>query len=311
MLDVSDLFDNSFYLANNPDVANGVARGDFSSGLQHFELFGQFERRDPSAFFDASFYQAQYPDIADAVSQGLVVSEFQHFLSAGQLEGRDPVAEFDTAYYLQQNPDVAAIVPDQFTAYEHFLEAGQEEGRNPIATFNSNFYLQQYPDVADGVNSGVLSSAFAHFVQFGLTEGRLRMLPMDKDNFSTALELGTLSGDRTLSDSVGAADPADIYRFTLGAASNINLRLDGLAADADLEVMRDLNGNGIAENQDLVAASVELATATDSLGVSLGAGTYYIRVSHVPFIPQIPLAGQTFAPIPNADTNYNLNISVA
>ena len=311
MLDVSDLFDNSYYLANNPDVANAVAAGVFSSGLQHFELFGQFERRDPSAFFNASFYQAQYPDVADAVSQGSVLSEFQHFLTAGQFEGRDPIAEFDTAYYLQQNPDVAAIVPDQLTAYQHYIESGQREGRNPIATFNSNFYLQQYPDVAAAVAAGGFSSPLDHFVQFGLTEGRLRIPPTEKDNFNTALELGALSGARTLSDSVGGADPADIYRFTLGAASNINLRLDGLAADADLEVMRDLNGNGIAENQDLVAASVELATATDSLGISLGAGTYYIRVSHVPFLPQIPLPGQPFQPIANKDTNYNLNISVA
>lgn len=38
-------FDEAFYLASNPDVAAAVARGEFSSGLEHFQRFGQAEGR--------------------------------------------------------------------------------------------------------------------------------------------------------------------------------------------------------------------------------------------------------------------------
>ena len=42
-LSISDLFEESYYLANNPDVAQAVQAGAFSSGFQHFIEFGQFE----------------------------------------------------------------------------------------------------------------------------------------------------------------------------------------------------------------------------------------------------------------------------
>jgi MoaA/NifB/PqqE/SkfB family radical SAM enzyme len=40
-------FDESFYLGTNPDVAESVARGSFSSGREHYELFGRREGRAP------------------------------------------------------------------------------------------------------------------------------------------------------------------------------------------------------------------------------------------------------------------------
>ncbi|MGK7903374.1 MAG: Ig-like domain-containing protein, partial [Hormoscilla sp.] len=38
-------FDEEFYLASNPDVAAAVARGEFGSGEDHFQRFGQAEGR--------------------------------------------------------------------------------------------------------------------------------------------------------------------------------------------------------------------------------------------------------------------------
>ncbi len=76
-------FDEAFYLSQNPDVAAAVSRGIFTSGAQHFEEFGRFEFRDPSAFFDTSFYLGQYPDVAAAG-----VNPLQHFIEFGAKEGR-------------------------------------------------------------------------------------------------------------------------------------------------------------------------------------------------------------------------------
>ncbi|WP_199247718.1 hypothetical protein [[Phormidium] sp. ETS-05] len=58
MLDINNLFNETYYLAENPDVAAAVSSGAFSSGLQHFSWFGQFELRDPSALFSHRYYLA-------------------------------------------------------------------------------------------------------------------------------------------------------------------------------------------------------------------------------------------------------------
>lgn len=44
-LDPTPDFDEAFYLAVHDDVADAVARGDFASGFEHFEIHGRAERR--------------------------------------------------------------------------------------------------------------------------------------------------------------------------------------------------------------------------------------------------------------------------
>ena len=46
MLNLDGLFNESFYLTKNSDVATAIAAGQFASGLEHFNLFGQFEQRN-------------------------------------------------------------------------------------------------------------------------------------------------------------------------------------------------------------------------------------------------------------------------
>ena len=45
MLTINTLFDEAFYFAQNPDVVEEIAAGNFSSGLEHFINVGQFENR--------------------------------------------------------------------------------------------------------------------------------------------------------------------------------------------------------------------------------------------------------------------------
>lgn len=136
MLDLAtlDLFDPSFYLGQNPDVAVAVSGGAFSSALDHFTRFGQFEGRDPGYLFDTGFYLEQNPDVAAAVDRQELTG-IEHFTQFGQFEGRDPNDWFDTSYYLAQNPDVAAAVSGgSFSSgIEHFTKLGQFEGRDASA----------------------------------------------------------------------------------------------------------------------------------------------------------------------------------
>lgn len=89
MLTIETLFDEEFYLFQNPDVVDEIAAGNFSSGLEHFVNVGQFENRDPNALFDTSFYLEINTGVAAAIEAGSLTA-VEHFISFGQFENRDP-----------------------------------------------------------------------------------------------------------------------------------------------------------------------------------------------------------------------------
>jgi hypothetical protein len=120
------LFDEAFYLAQNPDVAAAVAAGEFSGGLHHFLLHGQSEGRDASALFDTEWYLQKNPDVAAAVRAGYLSSALEHYSRYGWKEERDPSAWFDTSAYLSNHTDVAAAGMNPLV---HLLEFGQGEQR--------------------------------------------------------------------------------------------------------------------------------------------------------------------------------------
>jgi hypothetical protein len=100
-----------------------------------------------------------------------------------------------------------------------------------------------------------------------------------------AYNVGTLNGTRTLSDFVGTSDTNDFYRFDLGASGSLSLSLNGLSADADLQV---LNSAGI-----IVGGSYAGSSTAESINLSgLAAGTYYALVYQY-----------------SGNTNYNLNLT--
>lgn len=172
MLDSSMLFDESFYLATNPDVAQAVTNGNFASGFDHFSRFGELERRDPSALFDTSYYLEENLDVAGAVERNEVTA-FDHFVQFGEKEERNPSPLFNSEYYLLKNPDVAAVIGDELTGIEHFVRFGQFAGRDPSALFNTRYYLGQNPDVAAAVERHRDElTGIEHFVAYGQLEGR-------------------------------------------------------------------------------------------------------------------------------------------
>ncbi|GAA6618185.1 hypothetical protein [Scytonema sp. NUACC26] len=174
---VNLLYDNQYYLNNNPDVATAVANGQFSSGLQHFQQFGQFEGRDPSIIFSNNLYLRENPDVAAAVANRQFRSGFEHFVNFGFkfYEHRDlRMLSFDEGYYLAQNQDVfAAVKAGQFdSGFEHYLLFGQKERRNPSREFNEAYYLANNPDVNSAVTQSTFQSGFDHYIRFGIYEGR-------------------------------------------------------------------------------------------------------------------------------------------
>ena len=84
-------WNEALYLAVNADVAAAVARKEFKSGREHYDLAGRAERRQ-GGFVPGDWNEGEYlrmnQDVAAAVSSGSFVSGYHHYLAAGRTEGR-------------------------------------------------------------------------------------------------------------------------------------------------------------------------------------------------------------------------------
>ncbi|MBD2091288.1 DUF4394 domain-containing protein [Microcoleus sp. FACHB-1515] len=107
------------------------------------------------------------------------------------------------------------------------------------------------------------------------------------ESFTQSIETAVLiQSDSTTSNAI-AANEQDWYRVDLDVASRLDLQLDGLSADADLQLF-DANGN-------LIDSSLNSGTTPDAVFNNLNPGTYYVRV---------------FLADGAASTNYRLSYSL-
>ncbi|AFY85211.1 S8 family serine peptidase [Oscillatoria acuminata] len=289
MLNITHLFDEIYYLNQNPDIKEAVATGVFASGFEHFMNFGKFEGRDPSVFFDSEYYLAQNPDIAQAVAAG-TTSAIEHFINMGQAERRNPIFEFFSDFYLETYPDVAtSVTANLITPYQHFIQAGLFEDREPGWGFNRSFYLENNPDVATAVNAGQMSS-IQHYLTAGKAEGRIASLTTQNPPspnltpqsppgaLSSATNLGLLES-RFVNGILSLLRPKQFYRFTLDSPSDVSLVLNGAMGDADLYLAEDVNQNNKIDYGEIIASSMNDATSSESINRSLPAGTYFVEVN--------------------------------
>ena len=177
MLDLNNLFDERFYLSQNPDVAAAVGQGVFTSGFNHFQTLGQFEKRNPSGLFTEDYYLANNPDVSQAVANRGFNTGLDHFLLYGQFENRISSVFFAPQFYLAYYSDVnQAVTNGQITPIEHFAKYGQYEKRDPVLEFYTEDYLAANPDVAQAVEATAPTAdpltAIQHFVDYGQYEGR-------------------------------------------------------------------------------------------------------------------------------------------
>lgn len=111
----------------------------------------------------------------------------------------------------------------------------------------------------------------------------------------TEFQIGTLSSTPVVaSNFVGDSDSIDTYSFTLDSTGNINLALTGLSSDADVEIFRDFNSNGIVDAEDTqVGGSFRGGSTDDSINIaSQEAGDYIVEVNQF-----------------SGDTTYDLRLS--
>ncbi|MBW4668621.1 MAG: pre-peptidase C-terminal domain-containing protein [Cyanomargarita calcarea GSE-NOS-MK-12-04C] len=280
----SAIFDLKFYKNHNNDLVSL----DNEQLFDHLRTNGVTEGRQFSQFFDINFYGSDNPDVAQA-NGGSRLGALNDFALSGLNQGRRFSNAFDVNYYRNTNPDLAAANLTNKQLLEHFEIYGVNEGRVSAESFDVKFYLNSNPDL-EPANFNY-SQAYEDFVTDGLPKGRIASRYINSDyagnELSAARNIGLDSKTVIFRDSVGNADTSDFYQFTLGSQNNFNLTLNGLSADADVEL---LNNAG-----QVVASAANGGMTSESLTVSnLQAGTFYIRV---------------YQGVGGGDTNYNMSLS--
>ena len=161
------IFNESYYLNTNPEVAELVANGDFASGLEHFEAVGIDEGLRFSPFIDLDYYKrVANPDLSDLTNR----EALNHLLEVGIDEGLVFSPFIDLAFYQQANPDLADL--SNFEALLHLQDIGLEQGRQ----FSPFVDLEEYRSFNPELSTQSLTDTFAHLATFFAPEeeGRIR-----------------------------------------------------------------------------------------------------------------------------------------
>ncbi|MDB5304633.1 MAG: Calx-beta protein [Phycisphaerales bacterium] len=109
---------------------------------------------------------------------------------------------------------------------------------------------------------------------------------------ATARNVGTLAGSVSFTDFVGYSHTDGYYQFTLPGPRTVAASLGGLTANADLQLIRDANHDGIVQSSEVLATSSHGGSTPEALSKSLPGGTYFVRVLRR-----------------SGDTNYKLTLS--
>jgi len=141
-------FEESFYLARYPDVAAAVANGEFSSGLQHFEMFGQAEGRFPTAAAAAA-----------AGESPLFINQldFENFS-----DGDRPGTVTGSGFAINFSENAQVLVSSDEEGRKGNFRSGEVIGNNVIGYYNDDsIVLEILPDPGVTFVSGQLSFFYA------------------------------------------------------------------------------------------------------------------------------------------------------
>jgi len=97
---------------------------------------------------------------------------------------------------------------------------------------------------------------------------------INDDTLAAATDLGVLSTTVIRSDTIGADDTVDFYKFTLNDIANLDVKADGSTVARRIQLIQDANNNGIVDNGEVFAPTS--FSNLDPLDVP--PGTYFIKL---------------------------------
>jgi pimeloyl-ACP methyl ester carboxylesterase len=177
-------------------------------------------------------------------------------------------------------------------------------GETLAYSYNSGTTAQS---ISEALNVGTY---FIH-VGYGNTNYNLTVSATPLDNAGNTLTAArniNLNSPQTIFEFVGSIDVDDYYRFSLNTTNNFKLSLDGLSANADVQLIRDANNNNVVDSGELLVTIANTGTTAESITRSLSAGTYFIRVYPAATgVNTNYILGVSATPANTAPTNLDFN----
>ena len=181
-------------------ISNGKAEGRKATGdVTITDGVSVYNGVDYSAVYNYSYYIKKYPDIAKAFPND-DISTLAHFVTCGMNEKRQGNMNFDVNSYYNQYADLRSAFGTNWRAYYlHYIQNGKAEGRKGTGTksiqgttvyngvdysavYNMDDYLKTNSDVRKAVGGDDLA-AIAHFVNYGMKEGRQASSKFDVNSY--------------------------------------------------------------------------------------------------------------------------------
>ena len=164
----SALFDEAYYLARNPDIAELVRTGHYASGFDHYCQHG-WRGVSPHWLFDDALYAELYDDMTlENLELHGCYGRYDHYLKSGQRERRVGQYLFDAPFYRAQAlaAGVAEGEIDGPGPYVHFLAclgSGRDE-LPPSVYFDPAWYAEHHPAAKAEILRGQYVAAIHHYL---------------------------------------------------------------------------------------------------------------------------------------------------
>jgi GT2 family glycosyltransferase len=159
-------FDERWYLANSPDVAEAVEDGRFASGFEHYGLTGH-KYRSPHWLFCEPLYVARYQDIsADLMKDRGYANGYDHYLQVGDPEFRSGHWLFDPIFHRDAALSNSTSKWGEGAEFSRFLRGDRRAGSEVRLSwyFDPLWYISAYPIVSEEITAGLWSCALEHYL---------------------------------------------------------------------------------------------------------------------------------------------------
>ena len=167
-LSLNEIFHESYYLEINPEAAQAVANGEFTSGLEHFKAVGIDEGLRFTPLIDIDYYKrVANPDLSDLNNR----QALDHLLKSGIEQDRTFSPFIDLNLYKEVNPELSNI-----SSAEAFIHL-QNIGINKGLQFSSFVNLEEFKSSNKELTNLSNFDAFTELATFYAPEeeGRIRV----------------------------------------------------------------------------------------------------------------------------------------
>jgi Bacterial pre-peptidase C-terminal domain len=310
----SPVYNTAFYQAANPDLVKAGLNNEQLA--QHFQTFGINEGRTSSPAFNVRFYLDANPDLKLAglnFQQAL-----EHYVTFGIGEGRNAAPLTDPGNSISQALDIGSLIgtrtfnqfvgttdPNDFYRFtltrdsrinltlsgltqDLDVEIIQDFDNDGIIDFDEELFNSRRVGTATDSITGELVRGNYFIRVFPGIPGASSNYNLQVSSTPTtvkpgeilrqALDLGVLTENRTLNDSLPLDESEDYYQFTIPTFRNVRVSLTGLADDLNVRLIRDFNNNGRVDSGEVVVSSTNTGTQNDEISTFLDPGTYFVNV---------------------------------